>query len=84
MTQERLAEKAGLSKGGIANLEQGLRAPAWETVQALAAALGVTCEAFQQEPGDVSPAKRGRPAKAAEEAPVKDVVKKAVRKKKKA
>ena len=64
LTQEQLAKQAGLSKGGIANLEQGIRAPAWETVQALASALGVSCEAFQVSPApDATPVSRGRPRK---------------------
>jgi transcriptional regulator with XRE-family HTH domain len=67
LTQGQLAEKAGLSKGGIANLEQGIREPSWGTVQALAAALGVDCLAFTSPPADAGkvPSPRGRPAKAA-------------------
>jgi transcriptional regulator with XRE-family HTH domain len=61
LTQPQLAERAGLSKGGIADLEQGRREPAWSTVLALAGALEVSCEAFTQEPGDVEPRGKGRP-----------------------
>lgn len=50
LTQAALAEKAGVSKGGIANIEQGIREPVWSTIVALAAALGVDCSAFQQSP----------------------------------
>src|SRR4051812_22326297 len=65
LTQPGLAEKAGMSKGGIADLEQGINKPSWETVQALAAALGVSCEAFQAPPSaDAQPRGRGRPPKA--------------------
>lgn len=63
LTQPELAEKAGMSKGGIADLEQGRNQPAWETVLKLAAALGVDCKAFQQQPADPDPARRGRPRK---------------------
>src|SRR5262245_10361830 len=64
LTQPQLAEKAGLSKGGIANLEQGIREPAWSTVLLLAEALGVDCRAFQEAPAaDVKPRGRGRPPK---------------------
>ena len=48
LTQTELAKKAGLSQGGIANLEQGRTQPAWDSVQALAAALGVDCTAFNE------------------------------------
>lgn len=42
LTQEELAERAGLSARGIQDLERGLRAtPQRETVRRLAAALGV-------------------------------------------
>lgn len=47
LTQEQLADKAGMNRFGIAKLEQGVTSPTWETVQALAGALGVDCTAFQ-------------------------------------
>jgi transcriptional regulator with XRE-family HTH domain len=64
MTQGQLAEKAGLSTGGIAQLEQNLREPSWKTVQALAAALGVDCLAFTEEAAPKTPVPRGRPKRA--------------------
>jgi transcriptional regulator with XRE-family HTH domain len=63
LTQPQLAEKAGQSKAGIANLEQGRYDPSWSTVQALAGALGVDCRAFQRPPAGTAPRGRGRPAK---------------------
>src|SRR5579885_2341720 len=48
MTQAQLAERAGLHLHGLTKLEQGDRQPSWETVQTLAKALGVTCEAFTE------------------------------------
>lgn len=65
LTQGQLAEKVGLSKSGLAYLEQGLREPGWGTVRALAKALGVSCEAFDvgDDPTD-APQGRGRPPKA--------------------
>jgi transcriptional regulator with XRE-family HTH domain len=57
LTQEQLAHAAGLTKDGIAQLEQGRRSPSWETVLAVAEALKVSCEAFA-----VAPVDRGRPA----------------------
>jgi transcriptional regulator with XRE-family HTH domain len=47
LTQEALARAAGLSKGGVSDLEQDRRAsPSWDTVQKLAAALGAATDAF--------------------------------------
>lgn len=63
LTQPELAERAGVSAKAIANLEQGIREPAWSSVLALAGALGVDCSAFQQPPTNVIPTGRGRPAK---------------------
>jgi transcriptional regulator with XRE-family HTH domain len=68
LTQPQLAERANLSKAGIADLEQGRREPSWSTVQALCAALGVSCEAFNQEPADRPATARGRPRKPSVEA----------------
>jgi transcriptional regulator with XRE-family HTH domain len=64
LTQQGLGERAGLSKGGIADLEQGRREPTWATVIALSQALGVACTAFLQEPASVPEPRRGRPRKA--------------------
>lgn len=47
LTQKALADIAGLSLKAVAHWEQGLREPSWGHVQALAAALGVDCRAFQ-------------------------------------
>jgi transcriptional regulator with XRE-family HTH domain len=62
-TQSELAERAGLTRDGVAHLEQGRRKPGWETVLALAEALGVDCLAFTLRPAGESPAGRGRPRK---------------------
>jgi transcriptional regulator with XRE-family HTH domain len=64
LTQDGLAERAALSKAGIADLEQGRREPSWATVVALAKALGVTCQAFLEEAATTEKAKPGRPQKA--------------------
>lgn len=68
LTQDQLAERAGLYKFSIAKLEQGVREPTWATVQTLARALGVTCDAFTdpelQPPAESEPARpRSRPRK---------------------
>ncbi len=65
LTQPALAAKAGLTKDGVAQLEQGRRSPSWETVLALASALGVSCQAFTQQPAEQAAPKRGRPRKPA-------------------
>lgn len=67
LTQDGLAERAEMSKAGVADLEQGRREPSWATVVALAKALGVTCQAFQEEAAASEKAKPGRPPKPAVE-----------------
>jgi transcriptional regulator with XRE-family HTH domain len=65
LTQKQLAEEAGLTVWAITDLEQGGRQhPRWDTVVALADALGVSCDAFRQAPakGGKKPG-RGRPPK---------------------
>jgi transcriptional regulator with XRE-family HTH domain len=64
LTQAELAEKAGLTREGVAQLETGRRKPVWETVLALCQALGVSCEEFTRPPADRPPAMPGRPRKA--------------------
>lgn len=46
LTQEGLARAAGLSSSFVSKIEQRSPDPSWTTVQALARALGVSCEAF--------------------------------------
>ncbi len=69
LTTYALAKKCGLTKQALYRLEQGSNEPTWQTVQLLAAALGVDCTAFVDpavQPPDAEPAKlRGRPKKAA-------------------
>ena len=66
LTQQELADRAGMHRFGVAKLERDERQPSWATVQALAKALGTSCLAFEgtAEPaGDKPPPKRGRPRK---------------------
>jgi transcriptional regulator with XRE-family HTH domain len=64
LTQEELAERSGAHRQTIARLELGTRQPTWETVQLLAAALGVSCEAFQTEVRPAgTPARKGKKRK---------------------
>ncbi len=66
LSQKELADKAGLSQRAISHWEQNIREPGWSSVVALARALGVSCEAFLEEPANRSPARRGRPPKETE------------------
>jgi transcriptional regulator with XRE-family HTH domain len=63
LTQPALAEKAGLSKAGIANLEQGRREPSLATAVALAAALSVDVTQLTRAPASSARPGRGRPRK---------------------
>jgi transcriptional regulator with XRE-family HTH domain len=65
LTQEQLAEKAGVKRDAVARWERGTREPSWSNVVALADALGVSTEAFRHEPGPAPAPPRGRPRKAA-------------------
>jgi XRE family transcriptional regulator, regulator of sulfur utilization len=46
LSQAELARRSGMHLMGISKLETGNRQPTWETVQALADALGVEVAAF--------------------------------------
>ena len=71
MSQEALARCAGISTSAVSKLEQKKVEPTWPTVQALARALGVGCQTFEdisdRKPDDAEQAaaegKPGRPAK---------------------
>jgi transcriptional regulator with XRE-family HTH domain len=64
LTQEQLADRAGVKRDAVARWESGRREPGWSNVLALCAALGVTCEAFTQKPTPRPPVGPGRPRKA--------------------
>lgn len=49
LTLADLAERAGLHLQGLAKLESGERSPKWDTVVALAKALGCSTEEFLPE-----------------------------------
>lgn len=67
MTQQQLADAAGMHRFGVSKLEQGLREPSWATVRAICKALGVSCEAFNQEAAEKPATGPGRPRKPAPE-----------------
>lgn len=50
LSQAALGEAAGMTRGGVAQLEAGRRRPSWDSVQALCKALGVDCREFQEPP----------------------------------
>ncbi|HWG43582.1 MAG TPA: helix-turn-helix transcriptional regulator [Gemmataceae bacterium] len=84
MTQQQLADKAGLKLGGVRDLEQGRSGPTWDTVLALCKALGVDCTAFTIEPATDDKPGRGRPPKsdpAPEVKPAKGASRKRTKKK---
>jgi transcriptional regulator with XRE-family HTH domain len=69
LTQQQLAEKAGLPLGSLRNHEQGQRLPSWPAIVKLARALGVSADVFAEcdevtEPADEPPpARKRRPKK---------------------
>jgi transcriptional regulator with XRE-family HTH domain len=62
LTIQALADKAGLHREGVAQLERNRRQPTWETVIALADALDISTEEFRVE-AKTTPAKRGKSKK---------------------
>jgi transcriptional regulator with XRE-family HTH domain len=64
LSRKDLADRAGLSEGGVRDLEQDHRRPSWETVLTLCSALGVDANAFAQQSAQTGEKpKRGRPKK---------------------
>lgn len=49
LTQTELAEKVGVGRDAVARWEANNREPSWSNVVQLAKALGVSCEAFQDQ-----------------------------------
>ena len=58
LTQEQLSERAGLQRAHIAKIERGKYAVTFETVQAIAEALGMTCDIIDHKLADLAPLKR--------------------------
>jgi transcriptional regulator with XRE-family HTH domain len=55
LTQERLADAAGVPVGTIRDYEQGKRDPLLSNAQRLAGALGVSLDVFPGPDGDAAP-----------------------------
>lgn len=62
LTQEQLAEKAGIPLSTLRGHEQGQRLPGWPTIVKLAHALGVPTDVFA-ESDEVKPPAPKRPKK---------------------
>jgi transcriptional regulator with XRE-family HTH domain len=58
LTIQALADKAGMHLESVAQLERGRRRPTWESVLALADALGISVEAFRDRPEELEAKKR--------------------------
>jgi transcriptional regulator with XRE-family HTH domain len=64
LTQQQLAQRAGMAWRTITHLEGGDRKPTWETVLTLCGALGVGCGEFAKEPATpLTERRRGRPTR---------------------
>jgi transcriptional regulator with XRE-family HTH domain len=55
LTQERLAQDAGVTTGTVSLLERGQSNPAWGTVDALADALGISLAELAKIAGEMRP-----------------------------
>jgi transcriptional regulator with XRE-family HTH domain len=68
VSQYALAKMTGLTHQAVSYLEAGERQPTWDTVQRIARALGLSCEAFADEglvlpvykPGKPGPKPKGK------------------------
>ena len=58
LTQEQLSEQAGLQRSHISKIEAGKYAVAFETVQAIAEALGMTVDIIDLALQDLAPMKK--------------------------
>ena len=55
LTQEQLSERAGLQRSHIAKIERGKYAVTFETIQAIAEALGMTVDIIDPRLRDLAP-----------------------------
>lgn len=61
LSQEQLAERAGLQRTHVSRIEAGKYAVTLETVQAIAEALGMTVDIIDTSLADLAPLKRLTP-----------------------
>ena len=61
LTQEQLSERAGLQRSHISKIEAGKYAVTFETIQAIAEALGMTVDIIDPGLQDLAPLKRLTP-----------------------
>ena len=57
LTQEQLSERAGLQRSHISKIEAGKYAVTFETIQAIAEALGMTVDVIDHKLADLAPLK---------------------------
>lgn len=57
LTQEQLSERAGLQRAHISKIEAGKYAVTFETIQAIAEALGMTVDIIDPRLSDLAPMK---------------------------
>ena len=55
LTQEQLSERAGLQRSHVAEIERGKYAVTFETIQAIAEALGMTVDIIDPRLSDLAP-----------------------------
>ena len=58
LTQEQLSERAGLQRSHISKIEAGKYAVTFETIQAIAEALGMTVDIIDPKLADLAPMKK--------------------------
>ena len=58
MTQQQMADKAGLQRTHITRIEAGKYAVALETIQAIAEAFGMTVDIIDERLSDLAPLKK--------------------------
>src|SRR5262249_9290992 len=81
MSQYALGKRTGLTRQAISNLEAGINEPNWVTVQLIAAALKVSCEAFEDPDVKLTEWQPKRPGRPRKEPPPEVAPKKPSRKK---
>ena len=58
LTQEQLSERAGLQRSHVGKIERSVYAVRLETIQAIAEALGMTCDIIDPALQDLAPLRR--------------------------